>query len=239
MVRGAGWEDLQLKGKTMGIWDLFRRNKPLCEILPEQIWFDDDSTNQGVLEIIRERLSANEHLLLTSRFEQRLQELAALLQEADLPAEPLQQEMRPQDFEGELQRGGAPRLYLAPASLLVGDPQPRASEDWEPPWSLTVLVREHHPLRAADERIERFVGGLPNARLQYLSSLDDALLQTFIDPQVREILRKMGMDRGESVSSGMVGKRLRSAQKRLNKAHGARALQDAASSQAWLKANGY
>jgi hypothetical protein len=106
--------------------------------------------------------------------------------------------------------------------------------DDPPQRSVTLLLAERHPLRAKDDAIEDFAGGLP-AQLHIHLSLDDDLLQQFAGPHIIDILRKLGMSDDQPISSPTVNIAIRTAQeKNESQITGDR---DAPNARAWLKLN--
>lgn len=101
---------------------------------------------------------------------------------------------------------------------------------------LAVLAVERHPLRTRDAELEQALESLPmQASLQFHLSLEDSLLATFGGERIRSLLSSIGMREDEQIEAAMLTRAVENAQKKL--ARSLRSEIDAASAEAWLRAN--
>jgi len=105
----------------------------------------------------------------------------------------------------------APRVLFGLTRQLRSDEFPPPAE--APPSPLAVLVLERHFLRAHDESITQFAAGLGSrVEVVFHSSLEDSLMRLFAGEWVLNVLRQLGMKEDEVIESGLVARRLASAQ---------------------------
>lgn len=98
------------------------------------------------------------------------------------------------------------------------------------------IVAERHPLTSVDDQLMEFAEELPcRCRMTHHLSLEDPLLMMFFDEPVKRILKSMGMTEDESIESGMVSRRIRAAQKKLDAM--AFSNTDAHSAAEWMEIN--
>jgi hypothetical protein len=99
-----------------------------------------------------------------------------------------------------------------------------------------ITIGERHPLPSHDDAVLEFARSLPcQSRLVQHVSLQDPLLKTFAGQWVEQVLRRMGMKENEPIESGMVARRIRSAQEKIAR----RATNDApaGSAEEWMEKN--
>ncbi len=107
-------------------------------------------------------------------------------------------------------------ILLAPAQALPENlfaPQPQTHiGDFE----IHLLVAEHHPLPAFDDRILEFAASLPcPSRVCFHDALDGALLHHYGGDQIVQFMATLKMPDDESVSSALVDKSIRRAQEKI------------------------
>lgn len=91
-------------------------------------------------------------------------------------------------------------------------PEFPASDD-APESPLAVTLVERHFLRACEDRVAAFAGGLgARAAVTVHASLDDVLMKLFAGKWVTGVLKQLGMRDDEAIESAMVARRIRKAQ---------------------------
>ncbi|QEG22814.1 hypothetical protein MFFC18_26990 [Mariniblastus fucicola] len=102
--------------------------------------------------------------------------------------------------------GDQVRLLLADlAEPLVLDPE----SPFESELRVAMMVVERHPFGPRDDLVVEFASSLPaKVELGYFLALDDVLVQTMVPPQMIDLLKAMGLQEHDLISSSMVTKRL-------------------------------
>lgn len=108
------------------------------------------------------------------------------------------------------------RILLAPSQALPENlfaPQPQTvTGDFE----IHLLVTEHHPLPAFDDRILEFAASLPcPSRVCFHDALDGALLHHYGGDQIAQLMATLKMPDGECVSNPLIDKSIRRAQEKI------------------------
>lgn len=102
---------------------------------------------------------------------------------------------------------------------------------------IDVIVGERHPLRSVDERLEEFAHELPfRCRISHHVSLEDAVMKGVAnDLEVKKLLKQIGLEEGESISSIKLSHHIRQEQQKIeSRAFGT---DDAESALEWLEKN--
>jgi hypothetical protein len=107
------------------------------------------------------------------------------------------------------------RVLITLADAFVS--QPRSSFGFAESGGVLIVVGERHPLPSYDDAIEELAANLPCCRLVYHLSLEDAFLLRFGGEEMIRTLRKLGMKEDEAIESRMVSRRLRAAQRKVEK----------------------
>lgn len=192
------------------------RKRPAYEARPDKIWLDGAAALTGIAAAAGTQLDAGESVVVAAYFADVLDELsdalAARIGECRLIDRPL----RGGDLVQIAAKGD--RLLLAPAELLTFDHGEMQRASKSPPLSVAILVREHHPLRSYDERIEQFAATVPAlTSLEFHIALDDPLVRQFAGPWVSRVLSGMGLRRDESVESRMITRKIRASQLKIER----------------------
>ena len=75
---------------------------------------------------------------------------------------------------------------------------------------IALMVAERHPWGPRDERVLDFADSLPTkVEVGYFMALDDELVKRMVPPQMIELMKTMGLQEHDLISSSMVTKRLR------------------------------
>ena len=102
--------------------------------------------------------------------------------------------------------------------------------------TIAVIVGERHPLPKHDDEVQQFAESLSvQALLIRHVSLEDPLMKAFAGEWVENTLRRMGMKEDEAIESNMVSRRIKAAQKKIEKE--AFGDSDARSAGEWMAAN--
>ena len=197
----------------MSLFGWFFRKRRNVEV-PDRIWLSEAATRNGLAAAVRERLNQSRLIIVVASFPNRLVELESLLNELGLPFEHMERSIDAAQIADALRESGEARILLGTGEMLF--PSETEPDDIDDSVSVSILVRERHPLRAADERIEQFARSLPcQATVQFFVSLDDALMKRFSGEWVKNMLRQMGMGEGEAIESPMVARRIKAAQQKV------------------------
>lgn len=191
---------------------LFRKRRNVEA--PDRIWLSEAATRNGLATAVRERWNHSRLIIVVASFPNRLVELESLLNELGLPFERMQRSIDAAQIADALRESSDVRILLGTGDLLfLSEIEP---DDIDNAVSVSILVRERHPLRAVDERIEQFARSLPcQTTVQFFVSLDDALMKRFSGEWVKNLLRQMGMAESEAIESPMVARRIKAAQQKV------------------------
>lgn len=103
--------------------------------------------------------------------------------------------------------GSHVRLLLADlAKPLVVD-----AEEFEgPQLRIAMMVVERHPFGPTDDLLVEFAGSLPaKVEIGYFLSLNDELVKRMVPPQMVDLMKALGLQEQDLISSAMVTKRLK------------------------------
>ncbi|MCR4413574.1 MAG: hypothetical protein NUV77_14225 [Thermoguttaceae bacterium] len=102
--------------------------------------------------------------------------------------------------------------------------------------TILIVVGERHPLPSHDDRLLDFARSLAcRCRFVQHISLEDRLLKVFAGDWVQGVLRQLGMEEDQPIESRMVGRRIRSAQEKIERQATGDA--PARSAQEWMEKN--
>jgi hypothetical protein len=181
----------------MGLFDFLFGGKKQSnvEVVPDHIWMTTDAKFAGLAKEAEKRSkSETVAILLVAHFPDvlaRLEELAGQ-QTWDVPCE------------------------VVPAIKLNGHLAARLNLDEST--IIDVIVAERHPLPSVDDRLEEFADELPcRCRFSHHLSLEDAVIRAFAGDWVKNMLKQLGMQEHEAIVSQMVSRRIRQAQKKIEK----------------------
>ncbi len=181
--------------------------------LPDRIWLTSEAACAGFLAELGARLASDRLIFVLAYFPDRLAELEQLLVGAGLKYRPLSGPIESRDASREFGRSGRAEILVGLAELLV--PTEQVADSPDASTHISVLVRERHLLRGHDERIENFAAGLPYAvDVQFVLSLEDAMMKQCCGDWVTSTLRRLGMDESEALESNMVARRIKAAQRK-------------------------
>jgi preprotein translocase subunit SecA len=203
----------------MPFWNWFRP-RTTYQDLPDVIWLNDDTATAQLVVEIKRRVVVDALVVAIIHFTDRIAPLEAQLQAAGLPfrtlTEPISGQQLAHVADRLAQDQGQAGVLIVPVHLLAaGEPIAATTSSKA---VVTLLLRERHPLRSEDEKVEAFAASIPcQTRLQPFSSLDDALMGAFNGDWVRGVLVRMGMMPGESITSPMVTRRIKTAQRKVEK----------------------
>ncbi len=180
----------------MGLFDfLFGRSRSLVEMAEDRIWLTDASKWTGIKHDIEEQLE---------------QRVSGLLLVAHFP-----------DVLAVLSRIAAEQKSRVPiAACLVGSLSRSLVANWAlgEQSQVVVIAGERHPLRTLDMRAVQFAKELPGrCRVVWHISLEDPLMKSFAGDWLAVTLKKLGLNENESIQSGMISRRIRTAQLALEK----------------------
>ncbi|WP_439622856.1 hypothetical protein [Gemmata sp.] len=196
------------------------------------IWLTDAARWRGAAAAIGAHLTAGRSVLVLAQFPATLAAFGEQLLGRGWPHLAVPSELTP---------AAALKLASGPPRVLFGLVRNLKPDEFPPPdtaplSSLPVVVLERHLLRAHDEHVARFAGGLGSrAAVEYHISMGDPLMALFAGEWVTNVLRNLGMKESESIDSAIVGRRIEQAQAKIAKEVASE--QDADSPAEWLERN--
>ncbi len=183
---------------------------------PAQIWKTRSLEFEGLLAFIASLDPATHRVLVVTQFADTFRTLNDLCLSQGVNVRTY-----PTAFEGNRLRDPVEYqltdgILLAPAQVL---PDTLLAPPIQPSpcgFQINVLVVEHHPLPAYDDRILEFAASLPcPCRVIFHDALDGALLRHYGGDQIAQIMATLKMPDNESVSSALVDKSIRKAQEKI------------------------
>jgi len=199
----------------MQFWSWLTGGKRKLE-QPDMISLTNRARLVGVCQSIKEKSRNCQLLIVTSHFSDRLAEMREVLDRNAVAYRDVENRLRPSETQREIAGRSSATVFLAPANLLANDDPPVPVPIGDPPDRVAVLVVERHLLGMYDERIEHFAAAIPfEAELQFFLALDDAGMQMFAGDWVRDVLKRLGMKEDEALTSSMVTRRLKRAQRQV------------------------
>ena len=171
----------------------------------DKVWFDEATKLTELCNEIAAHRESLRRVVVLSHFESTLAKLAAMLRERDITVD---------QFSSlnsvELCSSGPGKIWLGVArSFRATEPISNVNQSG----SLEILVAEHHPLQSHDQAIIDAAGKLAcQVRLCFYIALDDPLMEHFGVEQIKALLERLGMDRGECISNRMINSAIRNAQ---------------------------
>jgi len=109
-------------------------------------------------------------------------------------------------------------VLLALADLIDEQADSQLKQPFDSTTQLAIMVCERHPLRKKDRRIERLGKAIPlPVQLGYFLALDDAVVSLAVNETTLQLLKQMGVEEQELVTSNMVTRRLNKVLDRIEK----------------------
>jgi preprotein translocase subunit SecA len=182
----------------------------------DKIWMNEGAKQRGLAQELRARQEKGDIRLLIVHFEESFRRMEEMLRREQLAYEGY----RTHPEAGRLRLGpaalGGPVRLILSETILAIPPIEGAPEALE--GHISLLVGERYPIPTRDEQVEQVAAMLPQpARLCFHTSLDEPLLQRFMDDNTMSLIRRLGASENEPISSGLLGRSVRSAQQRIAK----------------------
>ena len=181
----------------MGFFDFLvgaakRKN---IEVVPAKVWQTTDAKYAGLAKEVAERSKS---------------ESVAILLLAHFPDVLLCLE----EIAGQRTTGVPVKAVLA--SNLTKDLA--ATLNMDESANLDIIVGEPHPLPSVDDGLQAFADELLcRCRFSYHLSLEDPVVQVFSGDWVKGVLSRLGMAEDESIESNMIQRRIRQAQRKIER----------------------
>jgi hypothetical protein len=224
----------------MGILDWFKNKKRFIRC--------DDmyaTTRTGLWQSLRKTVDAPQHsqkaIWLIAHFPETFMALQDELETWETEFEVVTQPVKIEEFEraGLAQQG---KVYLILAQLLQheadhGDTNPFAKDiNATDSTTIAMIMVERHPLISHDERLEKFGRAIPRTvEFGYFNSLDDEVLSHVINDTLLTILKQLGLNDHELITSTLVSRRLEKVLKRVASTYKSDLPADSA--REWIKLN--
>lgn len=165
----------------MSIWNWLFGSKPYQQ-LHDVFFLSHELAFEMWCQYIENARHSYTLIIAVAAFQDELDQLAAQLKQRGIPFQ-MEQGLQGNQIERTL-REQPPTILLARLDQ-IPEFQSRAVER-ESERMAIIYVREHHPLREIDQRVEDFAASLPfQTSLQFLNSMDDAVVLALVDPQTR------------------------------------------------------
>lgn len=178
----------------------------------DRIWLDGNRKLDAICQDVLEASAGRSNALVLAHFKSTL----AIVEEG-LRARSIEyKSFLPPDFSSLCIRGHDPEstsVWVGLASYF----QARSSAPAEQsPSSLRILVAEHHPLFSRDEVVLEAARSLScNPQVINYTSLTDPLLNHFGGDRMRGLMKQMGMEEQECISSPVISRAIRTAQEKI------------------------
>jgi hypothetical protein len=201
-------------GLIMGLFDWLKGAKAKVQT-DDRVWLTKQAKFAGIQREIAQALgdpNGPDAVFVVAHFQDCLDELRSLVAGAGFD-------------EG--------RVLVTGSEALEGRTAGTASDESR---RILIIVGERHPLPSHNEALLEFAQRLvcPCRFVQHFS-LEDPLCRMFAGEWVEGVLRRLGMKEDEPIESGMVGRRIRSAQQKI--ADSATGDAPAQSAREWLETN--
>jgi len=183
---------------------------------PAKIWKTRALEFEGLLASIAALDPATNRVLIITHFADTLRALTDLCLSQGTTIKTY-----PTAFEGDRLRDPAEYqradcVLLAPAHVLPDTLLAPPLQTEACGFEINLLVAEHHPLPAFDDRILEFAASLPcPSRVTFHDALDGALLRHYGGDQIAQLMATLKMPDGECVSNALIDKSIRKAQEKI------------------------
>ncbi len=181
---------------------------------PDLIWLTADAALRGLLARLEEARREGRFVLVSAPFEQQCNELERAIARVGFQ---LHQHPEPLDVDvvaAAARRANGFGIWLVTNRQFVEtDIEPETIDESV---TVTILVRERHPLRSVDDNVLRFARCLPvTTSTQFLVSLEDLLLKRFISDSISSMLKQLGLQPDEVIESSLVARSIARAQQKI------------------------
>lgn len=197
-------------------------------------------TRDRMWEALRESLASPEHkdktIWLVVHFMETFTQLQDRLESWNLEYDVVSSRLNPSEMDRKgLLNGSSIKLIIS--ELIPQPAEIAAIVDETDTRKLALIVVERHPCWEEDKRLEDFAKSIPiMVEFGYYLALDDDVVKLAINDQTVEILKQLGLDDHELITSNMVTRRLEKVLKRLGSSFTGSTRADSASE--WLLING-
>ena len=217
----------------MGLLDwLFGKPKKVKTI--DHVWINQDAKFDGLFREVKEQLAIPGTVLVVAHFPATLARLREELHENELNYKEQPNRLTTAELLRVAGSEDATPILIHADALDPDDfPNPMV-EDLAP---IHIAVAERHFLPSLDDPVVEFAESLGRpCNVCFHLSLKDPLLRLFTGEWIERVLIDLGMTESEPIESGLVSKRIRAAQKQLEK----RVIvnKPADSAEDWLELNG-
>jgi len=206
------------------------RNKHLI-VAPAHIWRDMEEKFAGLVALIREARATHLGVLAIGHFAETIRRLEQELRRAGIAFGPFE--------KGSISAhtrpvAGEPAPVWIASSDLFSFPEP-AAEHWDKNAAVAIFVADRYPIAEPERLVEAFAESLPFlVSLTYCCSLDDPLIRWLTSGQTLDLLTDQ-LGKGECLRHHLIGKSIRSVQRRAQK--GVPREQKTDNAEAWFRTN--
>lgn len=200
----------------MGLFSwLFGSTKKYKE-LPSKVTKGRQRKFELLVAECQEFLATADRVFVVCHFDESLERLEKLLEDAGVPFESIQSSFSNSDLQRLLSEPARGRVVVLPSRYLNISPSSVSAEMISSEQFAAILIAEMFPFRERDQAVYDLAENLPiQSRLRVFVSLDDFTTTIFVGPSVRAMLEQMGFGDNDCMESGMVGRRLKAAQKKI------------------------
>ena len=211
-------------------------NKPGYRRFDDSYALTRNSLHKGLQSAIEQRSEPNQLIFLVAHFPNVFSELQDALDMWEFPYEIIQHVVNRRwiDQMASNHAGSTPPLFLTLAELLQFENAALEPQRQNP--HIAIMIAERHPLIQRDRQIEKFSRQISwPVELGYFLALDDEIIKHTVSPDVIQLLKQMGLQDHELVTSHMITRRLNQATKRMSRQ--VQSEQPADSAKQWFQLN--
>ena len=189
----------------MGLIDwLFKGSK--YQRIPDSFVFEREYLWPRLREAILAQLAEQRSVWVVTHFAETFSEVQEALAKWELDYKIIDRAMTPSETLDVVRQSGSREIVLGLSELLVPiDSGLENSDEIE----LTMVVLERYPLIEFDERLVKFAQQIPaKVRFGYLLAINDTIFKRIFPDTVFELLKQMGLQDNELITSTMISRRL-------------------------------
>lgn len=193
-------------------------HKPLIRVdQPDIIFFDAEDKFNAVIEDIVECYSRKQPVLVGTISIETSELLSQMLTSKEVPHNVLNAKQHAREAEIVKEAGEAGKVTIA-TNMAGRGTDIKLSREALLAGGLRIIGTERHESRRIDNQLRGRAGrqGDPGSSKFYLS-LEDDLMRIFGGDRLKKTMERVGMKKGETIESGMVSRRIESAQERVEK----------------------
>ena len=180
----------------------------------DKIWFDAERRLNAICQEALDAGADRTNVLVLAHFKTTLEKIEDALNARSIEYRSYSQ----LDFSSLCGRGfdtDGTGIWVGQASHFKPRSLPPSDHS---PSLLRILVAEHHPMASRDEALLDAAGSLScDAPVTYHTSMSDALMMHFGGERLRGLMKQLGMQEQECISSPIISRAIKTAQEKIEK----------------------